>query len=180
MIFKIIFVIAALVAVFLVIVALQPSRFRIERSVTIAAPASAIFPHVNTARGWEAWSPWPKSDPTMKVTYEGPDAGVGSVTAFTGDKAGVGRATIVESRETDLIRYRLDMLKPMTATSTADFTFKRSTHGTVVTWAMYGDQTFVGKAFGLFVNCDKMVGGEFENGLNNLKSIVERQSVVSK
>lgn len=180
MILKILLILAALVGVLAVIVALRPSHFRIERSVTIAAPANAIFPHVNEARAWEAWSPWAKSDPTMKVTYEGPAAGVGSVTAFKGDKAGEGRSTVVESRDGELVRFRLDMVKPMAATSTADFTFKPSANGTIVTWAIYGEQGFVCKAFGLFMNCDKMVGSEFEIGLNGLKSLLERPVVAAK
>jgi hypothetical protein len=180
MILKIIIILAALVTVFAIIVAFQPSHFRVERSVTIAAPASAIFPHVNVSQAWEPWTPWTRSDPTMKVAYEGPAAGVGSATVFVGEKAGEGRATVIESREAELVRYRLDMTKPMASTNTADFTFKPTANGTTVTWALYGERNFACKAFGLFIDCDKMVGGEFEKGLSGLKSVVERQAVAAK
>jgi hypothetical protein len=38
---------------------------------------------------------------------------------------------------------------------------------------MSGRNNFIGKAFGLFVDCDKMVGGQFEKGLASMKAIVE-------
>ena len=38
---------------------------------------------------------------------------------------------------------------------------------------MSGKNNFMGKAFGLFVNCDKMVGGDFEKGLATMKSVTE-------
>lgn len=180
MILKIVLLVAALVAVFVVIVSLRPNHFRVERSVTIAGPTSLAFSYVNTSRGWEAWSPWVKLDPQMKVTYEGPAAGVGAVTAFEGRKCGTGRSTIVESREDELIRFRLDMFKPMNSTSDAEFTFKPTAGGTVVTWSLSGECNFVAKAVGLFMNCDKMVGDSFELGLNQLKAAVEKPKEVAR
>jgi hypothetical protein len=59
------------IVVFLIIVALQPPDFRVARSVTIAAPPDAVFPHVNELKKWEAWNPWGKIDPAMKLTYDG-------------------------------------------------------------------------------------------------------------
>jgi hypothetical protein len=38
---------------------------------------------------------------------------------------------------------------------------------------MSGKNNFIARAFCLFVNMDKMVGGEFEKGLENLKSVTE-------
>ena len=61
----------------------------------------------------------------------------------------------------------------LTATNLAEFTFQPDGLQTVVTWAMSGKNNFMMKLFGLFVNCDKMVGCQFEKGLANLKSVVE-------
>ena len=81
--------------------------------------------------------------------------------------------TITESQPNDLIRFRLDFRKPMTGTNTAEFAFKAEGDKTVVTWSMSGHNNFLSKAVGLVMNCDKMVGGQFESGLANLKTIVE-------
>ena len=40
---------------------------------------------------------------------------------------------------------------------------------------MAGQNTFITKAVGLLMNCDKMVGGQFEQGLGSIKSIVEAE-----
>lgn len=74
---KILIALVVVLAAFLVIVAIQPSEFRVERTTTIAAPADAVFGQVNDLHKWEAWSPWAKLDPAAKVTFEGPDAGQG-------------------------------------------------------------------------------------------------------
>ena len=61
--------IAAIVVVFLVVVAMQPSDFKVERSATMRAPAPAAFAQVNDFQKWQAWSPWEKVDPALKRQY---------------------------------------------------------------------------------------------------------------
>jgi len=167
----------AAVVVLLVVVALQPSSFRIERSATIAAPPAAVFAQVNDFHNWEAWNPWQKVDPGVKNTYSGAPAGPGATFAWQGNKdVGEGRMTIVESHPNDLVKIRLEFLKPFAATNTADFTFVPAGNQTRVTWAMFGDNSFMAKAMGLIMNMDKMVGGQFEKGLADLKSIAETKA----
>src|SRR5207247_10832894 len=89
------------------------------------------------------------------------------------DQVGAGRQGIVESRPDDLIRIKLDFEKPCKATNTAEFTFKPEGDQTLVTWSMFGKNGFMGKAVSLFMDCDKMVGSEFEKGLASMKAIVE-------
>ena len=171
---KILIAIAAIVVVFVVVVAIQPSEFRIVRSATISAPAPAVFAQVNDFHNWEAWSPWAKVDPAMKQAYEGPPAGTGAIYTWAGnDQVGEGRMTLTESRPSDLIRIKLEFLKPFAATNTAEFTFKPEGNQTVVTWSMTGKNNFIAKAVHLFMNMDKMVGGDFEKGLAQLKSVAE-------
>jgi len=172
--------VGAAVVVFLVVVALQPSDFRIERSATMRAPAAAAFAQVNDFQNWRAWSPWEKIDPALKRTYEGPKAGTGASYAWVGNKdVGEGRMTITESRPGELVRIRLEFFKPFAAVNAAEFTFKPSAggknEGTAVTWTMTGRNNFLSKAICLFVNMDSMVGGMFEQGLAQMKTVVERR-----
>src|SRR5262245_32792457 len=100
---------AAVIVVFLIVVALQSPDFRVSRSTTMAAPAPAIFAHVNDLHRWEAWNPWGKIDPAMKQTYEGAPAGVGQIYSWVGNsQVGAGRMTITESRPGDLACMKLD------------------------------------------------------------------------
>jgi Polyketide cyclase / dehydrase and lipid transport len=171
---KFLIAIAAIIVVFVVVVALQPSEFRIVRSATISAPAPAVFAQVNDFHNWEAWSTWAKLDPAAKATFEGPSTGTGAIFKWAGNKeVGEGSMTITESRPSDLIRIKLEFLRPFEATNSAEFTFKPEGNRTAVTWSMEGKNNFIAKAVCLFMNMDKMVGGQFEQGLAQMKAVVE-------
>ena len=177
MLAKILIAIVLVVAVFVVVVALRPSEFRVSRSTTVTAPPATVFEQVNDLRKWEAWSPFVKMDPNMKLTYDGPAAGEGASSSWVGNnQVGEGRMTITESRPGEFIKFKLEFYKPFAGNSTAEFTFKPEGAQTVVTWTMLGQNNFIGKAFSLFMDCDKMMGGQFEQGLADLKSIAEGNS----
>jgi uncharacterized protein YndB with AHSA1/START domain len=174
MIKKILIGLVVIVVVFVVIVALQPSDFRVERTATISAPASDVFAQVNDFHNWEAWSPWAKLDPAAKNSFEGPSAGTGAIFKWSGNgEVGEGTMTITESRPSDLIKLKLDFVKPFEGTNAVEFTFKPEGNQTVVTWSMSGRKNFISKAICLFMSMDKMVGGQFEKGLADMKSVVE-------
>jgi hypothetical protein len=162
------------IIVFVGVVALQPSDFRIVRSTTISAPAAVAFSQVNDFHRWEAWSPWAKMDPAAKNTFEGAPSGTGAIFAWAGNsKVGEGRMTLTESRPPELIRIKLEFVKPFAASNTAEFTFRPEGSQTVVTWAMSGTRNFIARAVCLFMNMDKTVGGEFEKGLAQVKAVAE-------
>jgi uncharacterized protein YndB with AHSA1/START domain len=172
MLMKILIGLVVVVAVFAGVVALRPSDFSVVRSATISAPPPVVYSQVNDFHKWEAWSPWARMDPAAKNTFMGAPSGTGAVFEWAGNsKVGEGRMTLTESRPPDLIRIRLDFVKPFAATNTAEFTFRPEGNQTVVTWRMSGTNNFIAKALCLFMNMDKMVGGEFEKGLENLKSV---------
>ncbi|HEX4264859.1 MAG TPA: SRPBCC family protein [Verrucomicrobiae bacterium] len=167
----IIIAVAVIVVLFVVIVAMRPSDFRITRTGRISAPVEMVFGNVNDFHRWEAWSPWAKMDPNAKSTFTGPAAGAGTSMAWDGNnKVGAGRMTILESRPGEVIRINLEFFKPFKATNLAEFTFKPEGNQTGVTWTMSGKNNFMGKAIGLLMNCDKMIGAQFEQGLANLNS----------
>jgi len=174
MVLKIVVALVAVIAAFAAFVALQPSEYRVARSATIAAPAPEVFAQVNDFHKWEAWSPWAKLDPAMKQAYEGALAGNGAVYTWSGNsEVGEGRMTITDSHPNDSIKIKLEFMKPFAATNATDFTFTPQANQTSVKWTMSGDNNFMGKAFGLFMNMDKMVGGDFEKGLAQMKSVAE-------
>jgi hypothetical protein len=155
---------------------MRPADFRVVRSATIPAPAAVVFEQVNNLHKFQDWSPWAKIDPQCKVTFEGPPAGSGASFAWAGNRqVGEGRMTVIESRPSELVRFRLEFLKPFKATNTAEFDFNSADNQTEVTWSMYGKKNFMFKAVGLFMDTDKMVGPDFEKGLANLKTVVAKQ-----
>lgn len=165
---------AAMIVIFLIVVAFQPSQFRVTRSIMVDASPAAVFPQVNQLKNWEAWNPWGQVDPAMKLTYAGPAAGVGASYAWVGNKdVGEGRATITESRTNELVQLKLEFFKPMAGVSTVAFSFKPRGKQTEVTWLMTGENNYLAKALCLFMNMDKLIGGQFEKGLAALKAAAE-------
>ncbi len=165
---------AAVVLVLAVVISLRPSDFHVERSLAMAAPPARVFEEVNNLHQWEAWSPWAKRDPNMKKSYEGPEAGAGAVYHWDGNaEVGAGNVTIAESQPDERIGIRLVMVRPFACDNAVEFTFKPQGDQTVVTWGMDGKYNFITKAMGLFMSMDRMIGGDFEQGLTSLKTIVE-------
>jgi uncharacterized protein YndB with AHSA1/START domain len=106
----------------------------------------------------------------MTTDYSGPPSGVGAVYHWKGDdKVGEGRMTITGAVENELVQIKLEFLKPWEQTSLTEFTFAPDPGGTRVRWSMSGTHDFVGKLFAIFMDMDKMVGPDFERGLNALK-----------
>jgi uncharacterized protein YndB with AHSA1/START domain len=166
--------IAFIAIIFIVVIAGQPDEFKLSRATTISAPPEKIFQHVNDLHKWEAWSPWAKLDPHAKNSFEGAASGTGAAMAWDGNKkVGAGKMTITESRPSELIRFRLEFIRPFKATNAAEFTFRPEGGQTAVNWTMTGQSNFFFKVFGLFMNCDDMAGKDFEKGLAAMKSVAE-------
>jgi hypothetical protein len=164
-----------IIAALLIVVAIQPSEFRVERTATIGAPADAVFAQVNDLRKWDPWSPWAKLDPNAKITFDGPEAGQGAAMGWSGnDKVGEGRMTIVESHANDDIKIKVEFVKPFEGSMGSEFGFKPNGDKTDVTWTMSGHQNFVQKAFCLIMNGKKMMGDDIEKGLAQLKAVAEQ------
>jgi hypothetical protein len=169
------------IVLLVIVIATRPSKFHIERSLTMAAPPEAAFAQVNDFHKWSAWSPWDKLDPGMKRTYSGPPSGAGSIYEWDGnDKVGSGKMTIEKSDKPSSIGIKLEFLKPFAATNATTFTFAPEGAATKVTWAMDGENNFGAKAFSLFMDMDKMVGADFERGLAALKTAAESAAKATK
>lgn len=164
----------AAMALILAVAAFQPGEFHVQRSLAIAAPAGSLFEQVNDHRKFVLWNPWGKLDPNVKNTFSGPATGVGAVCSWQGNReVGAGSSTIIESKPGELVRLRMDWKEPMEGVGLMDFTFKPEGHTTVVTWQLRGTNNYIGKIMCLFMNMDKMVGGQFEQGLANLQALTE-------
>lgn len=174
---KVVLAVVVVVVGFVAVVATRPNTYRVERSLTMAAPAELPFGLVNSFGNWRHWSPWEKLDPAMKRTLDGPFAGPGAIYKWTGnDKVGEGQMTILDSQIYSSIRVQLEFIRPFPDTSVSTFTFEPAAEGVTVRWAMDGKHTFMSKAMCLFMDLDAMIGKDFEQGLANMKSLVEPEA----
>jgi hypothetical protein len=170
---------AGVLVLFAAVVATRPSAYRVERKLEIAAPAELVFGVLNDLRQFAGvlvlfGSPWEKRDPGMQKAFEGPAAGVGQSLAWSGNReVGKGKMTIEESVPGQKVGVKLEFLKPMASTATCALTIAGTPAGSFVTWSMEGNHNFMGKAFGLFMNMDNMLGADLEKGLAQLKTVAQ-------
>lgn len=171
---KILIVVVVALIGLLTFAAFQPAEYSISRELVMKAPAEAIFPFINNSQKSNSWMPWSEVDPNAKMSYSGPDEGVGSKSSWEGNgQLGVGEALVVESNPNQNVKTQLTYTKPMHMSQMAEISLTPATEGTLVKWTVSGQNSFVGRLMCVFMNMDKMVGSQFEKGLTKLKSMVE-------
>jgi uncharacterized protein YndB with AHSA1/START domain len=153
--------------------ATRPDSFRVARSLAIAAPPDKLFPLINDLHGFNRWNPYERKDPG-KGAHAGAPAGVGASYAWDSAKLGKGAMTITDVAAPEKVVMRLNFEKPFQARNTATFTITPRDGGSEVTWAMDGPAPLVTKIMDTVIGMDRMVGGDFEDGLRNLKELAER------
>jgi hypothetical protein len=163
-----------LIPVLLVLVSLfLPSKYRVERSVTMRAKAETVFPYVNTLKQWPDWTAWTVAKyPDMKIAFAGPEAGTGATYSWDGKSTGKGALKITRSEPNKSIDYDLDFENGKYL-STGAIVLEPSGDSVKVIWSNEGHLGWnpVSRLFGLFM--DKMMGPDFEEGLRNLQQKAE-------
>jgi hypothetical protein len=171
---KLIIALIVLVVVLAGIGFMLPSAYKVERSVTIAAPADVVFEQVNDLKKNEAWSPWMKNDPSLQITYSGPEAGKDAKSTWTSKKSGNGSQTITESVPGKSIATFLDFGQMGNAQGA--WSFSEEGGSTKVTQSMSGDAGKNPFKHLLNLAMDKMLGKYFEQGLTSLKDVSEKRA----
>ena len=168
-------VLAVAVVLVLILAATKPDSFRVERKITIKAPPEKVFIWLDDPKRASEWSPWEKKDPAKKKTYSGAAKGVGAVYEWDGNKEiGAGRLSITEVVAAKKVVMDLEFFRPMQGRNVSEYVLTPRDGGTEVTWSIAGPQPFLSKIICVFMNMDKMIGGEFEKGLADLKAIAEK------
>ncbi|MGA2296684.1 MAG: SRPBCC family protein [FCB group bacterium] len=174
---KIILVILLTILVLLFVSSLfLPSSYKIERSLTMKAEPEEIFPYFDSLRKWKDWTVWNKKlDSTLQFIYEGKEAGVGAVEKWTSINLDNGTIAITKSQPVKMIEYVMSMDDGKFRLN-GRVAFVLTSKGTVVSWGQFGDLGFnpMNRWF-TFLFMDKYLGPDLEQGLANLKIIVEQK-----
>lgn len=170
---RIVLSLVALVALVLLVGMMLPSGFKVQRSVVIAAPPDRIFPLLVDPREWKRWAIWNQRDPAMKIEYSGAASGVGARWSWQSKTEGNGAMEFVAAVPHRHVDYSLSFPE-LGMTSRGVLTLVPDGAGTRVSWTNEGDMgnNPLNRYFGLMM--DSMVGPDFEAGLRNLKSLVEK------
>lgn len=149
-------------------------EYVVERSLHVEAEPAALYERIVDLHRWAAWSPWEDLDPDLERAYDGPNRGVGASYAWSGNrKAGKGRMEITDVTEPEHVSIDLVFEKPFSSQSVTTFDLEPESGGTRVTWRMRGAKTLMTRVMGLFTSMDKMIGPDFEKGLDQLRADAE-------
>lgn len=169
---KVLYVIIGLAVIYLILCLVGPKATTVVRSITINAPVDAVKMQMADLKFFqEKWSPWTERDPQMTVTYIGEMGQPGYGYSWKGnDEVGQGTLTIVGfSGDSLLQKLSFEGM----GDSKTFFVVNGKDAGTNVTWGISMDFAFFGRGMMLFMNMDKMMGADFEKGLDNLKKAIE-------
>lgn len=171
-------ILLVLVVLIIVLGLIAPKEYAVERSVTINAPKELVFNHVVKFRNWVAWSPWAEKDSTMTYTVDGKDGQEGAVYKWVGDPkiTGTGEITNTGVKPNEEMIYHLHFIVPWEDESDGYTRVADAEGGTKVSWGMYGKNKFPWSIMALFMSMDKMMGPDFERGLELLKGICEKEA----
>jgi len=170
---KILLIVIVLVVLLAVVGFFLPSHYRVERSVTVRGKPEAVYAQISDFRNWLQWTAWNQTKyPDMQVKFVGPESGVGAGYSWEGKSTGQGSIKFTRAEPGKGISYDLDF-EHGKYQSTGAITFEPSGESIKVTWSNEGDlgANPVNRYFGLMM--DRMLGPDFEEGLNNLKRTVE-------
>jgi uncharacterized protein YndB with AHSA1/START domain len=169
------YILAGIVMLVLILAMIAPKTYNVSRSVEIAKPKSEVFAYLRSLKKQNEWSPWGKRDPNMQQKFTGTDGEVGSMNYWNGNKeVGEGEQEITRIVDGERIESELRFLKPWKSTSDAYITTEEvDANTTKVTWGFSGKNKFPMTIMMLFMNMDKAVGKDFEEGLASLKERLE-------
>ncbi|MSQ78565.1 MAG: hypothetical protein EXR21_02660 [Flavobacteriaceae bacterium] len=159
----------------LILSLIMPKSGVVNRTVLIKAPKGTVWALVKDLKMHERWSPWKEHDTNMTNTFSGPDGEIGQKYEWKGnDEVGEGSQEITKMEAEALQVVHLHFMKPWENETDATFTLRDTTDAAVaVTWGMEWTMPWPMNAMGAFMNMDKMVGSDFEKGLNKLKVLAE-------
>ena len=169
------YVLAAVLILVIVLGLIAPKTYKVNRKISINKPINEVFEYLKFLKNQNAWSPWMRKDPNMKKNFSGTDGTSGFLSKWEGNKeVGSGEQEITRIVDNEIIESKLRFFKPYKSESDAYISVKASGEDvTEVNWGFSGNNKFPMSIMMLFMNMDKMVGKEFEEGLSSLKSIME-------
>lgn len=173
MIRKILLGLGFVIALILIIPFFRSAEFLISREIVINSSPEVLFPYINNAQKSYEWMPWAESDPGVEIKFTGAPEGVGAKSSWDGKQMGTGSSEVIESIPNQSVKTTLVYTKPFEMSQVATVSLAPTSAGTKVTWSVDGHNNYFFKLIGIFIDCDKMVGDQFLQGLNKLKKIVE-------
>ncbi len=171
--------IGILMAILLVVALFIPKDYKLERTIVIQAPKDSVFNYIKHLKNQNEYSVWNKMDPKIKNKYTGIDGTIGFVSSWESEvkNVGTGSQTITKIVEGESMISKLKFEKPFKAENNTEISaIALDKSNTKVTWAFSGSYRYPMNIMKLVFNLEKMIGKDFEDGLKNMKAIIEKNN----
>jgi hypothetical protein len=166
---------AAVLGVFLLLLIaglVLPRRWTVEAQVVVHAPPEAVHPFVEDLRKWSDWANRQPGDPTLEVTFSGPERGVGATRSYRGRHAGEGSTTLTVSDPNRGVWFD-SKVNSERVNAHGSITYEALSGSTTVTWK---DQGMLPLVIGGYLRDSVETGlrQHLDAGLSELKRLSEK------
>jgi len=170
--YTVVIILGVIVVLFILLALIAPKSYHVSRSIELEHPPEQVWSHLKYLKKQQEWSSWAKKDPNMELSFTGVDGEVGATSHWNGNKdVGEGEQEITRIVEGERIEQDLRFLKPYKSQSDCYMNLEKlEANRSKVTWGFTGKNKFPMSIMMLFMSMDKMVGKDFEAGLENLKT----------
>jgi hypothetical protein len=169
---RILIILVIIIAIPLIAALFVKREFSSERQITINKPRQEVFDYIKYLGNQKNYDTWHKMDPTVKSTTSGTDGTVGFVYAWDGEKIGKGEQEITNIVAGERMDTELRFKAPFESEASCYMlTEATGENQTVVKWGISGKSPYPFNLMSLFFD----MGDDFDEGLKNLKSILETQ-----
>jgi len=175
-VFIILIALLSLVALLLLVGLFMKKEYHVSREVVINKPKHSVFEYIKLLKNQNKYSVWATMDANMKTEFTGTDGTAGFVSAWDSQDKNVGKGEqeILKVVEGEKVDYEIRFIKPFESTSDASMTTASvNENQTKVSWAFTGKMKYPMNLMLLSMDMEKMLAPDLENGLINLKAILE-------
>jgi uncharacterized protein YndB with AHSA1/START domain len=169
----ILYVLLGIIALVLLLAAVLPGKYLVEKSIVINRPAAEVYNKVANLNHYKDWNPWAKMEPSAQTTITGDPMHVGHKYHWSGKKVGEGSLTVRSAVPTKAINFDLQFVKPFKSQAIDAWDFTEVEGGTKTVWRNSGGFPFpIARLMGPSIT--KQLNTQFEEGLQNLKEMCEK------
>ena len=156
--------------------AFSPTKMDISKSIEVNKDIHTSYAVALDFNQFKQWNPWSKSEPSAQFEITGDGTQMGDAFKWNGEKIGQGSLTHARMENPSLIENQLQFIKPWQGTGSDIMTFEEKEGKTIITWTDRGNEKT-----GFFMRplMDVMMGGQMEEGLENLKKKIEETPQIS-
>ena len=177
---KIFILLITLVGFALIIPLFVKNDYSISRSIEINRETSDVFDYIRYLKNQEEFAVWQSKDPDAKISYTGDDGAEGAIYKWDSKvkDVGAGEQEITKIDENERIEFELRFTRPMEMTGQAFFTTEQLSSpegGTKISWGFEGTISWPWNLLLLFVDMENELGPELQQGLQNLKKVLEAE-----